>query len=216
MGFSDGVINDDTGSNATAMSHVDSHFMKLALAEAKKAGTRGEVPIGALVVRSLEDDRKGEMSDVTKTGFFQILSAGSNRVEERRDASAHAEMLAMRKAATSNDDASWRLLNTTLYTTVEPCAMCLAAAQAFRVGRIVYGAPDLRLGAIDTYVNLLQYPHPFHNIDEVVRGVHQEESAALLRSFFQRQREKKKKQGAQSGAKGKRRLWFLRRPSRSG
>ena len=176
------------------VSQIDSHFMKLALDEAKKAGQRGEVPIGALVVRSVDTNAVvcDQTTTARNTSMFQILSADSNRVEERRDASAHAEILAMRHAAANNQDASWRLLNTTLYTTVEPCVMCLAAAQAFRVGRVVYGAPDLRLGAIDTYMNLLEHPHPFHTIEDVERGVYQEESAELLRSFFRTQREKRK------------------------
>lgn len=203
--------NDNT---IPGVSQIDSHFMTLALDEAKKAGQRGEVPIGALVVRSVDPDTDGYATDSSiKTSMFQILSADSNRVEERRDASAHAEILAMRHAAANNQDASWRLLNTTLYTTVEPCVMCLAAAQAFRVGRVVYGAPDLRLGAIDTYMNLLEHPHPFHTIEDVERGVYQEESAELLRSFFRTQREKrqeaKKAKGARS-SKWKSLLLFWR------
>ena len=171
---------------------ADSVFMQLALVEARKAAKRGEVPIGAVVVRSL-DHEIGEDTNKLEKCSFQVLSRASNQVEERRDASAHAEILAMRKAATNNADASWRLLDTTLYTTVEPCVMCLSAAQAFRVGRIVYGAPDLRLGAIDTYANLLDQPHPFHNIDHVVRGLHEYDSARLLRDFFRQQRVAKKK-----------------------
>lgn len=172
---------------------VDSYFMKLALAEAKKADLRGEVPIGALVVREISTnnlDKQGINNSCHLS--YEILSSDSNRVEAQRDASAHAELLAMRRAAHKNDAASWRLLNATLYTTVEPCAMCLAAAQSFRVRRIVYGAPDMRLGAISTYLHLLDKPHPFHNIHEVIRGVHEEESATLLRDFFRRQRRKRK------------------------
>lgn len=174
------------------MKHIDSHFMRLALDEAKQAALRGEVPIGALVVRSVSNADTNIIGNANRTSMFQVLSADSNRVEEKRDASAHAEMLAMRYAALQNQDASWRLLNTTLYSTVEPCVMCLAAAQAFRVGRIVYGAPDLRLGAVDTHMKLLEHPHPFHTIDDVKGGVYQEESADLLRRFFRAQRTNKR------------------------
>ncbi|CAB9523893.1 specific adenosine deaminase [Seminavis robusta] len=166
---------------------VDSHFMKLALSQAQQAADRGEVPIGALVVRPLPQHHYVNNSNRTQ---YQILSSASNRVEELRDASAHAEMLALRKAA--NTMRAWRLLNqTTLYTTVEPCPMCLAAAQGFRVHRIVYGAPDLRVGAIDTYLQLLDIPHPYHTIQHVVRGVHANESAALMRTFFRKRRKEK-------------------------
>ena len=194
MSFADD-IDAQSSTSVSAMNIVDSHFMKLALDEARKAAMRGEVPIGALVVRSMGNDGATNGGSTNRTSMFQVLSADSNRVEEKRDASAHAEMLAMRKAAWHNQDATWRLLNTTLYSTVEPCVMCLAAAQAFRVGRIVYGAPDLRLGAIDTHMKLLDHPHPFHTIDKVDRGLFEEESAELLRGFFQAQRAKKKAEG---------------------
>jgi tRNA(adenine34) deaminase len=107
-------------------------------------------------------------------------------MEATHDASAHAEMLAMRQAA--KRIGNWRLLNSTLYSTLEPCPMCLAAAQAFRVEEIVYGAPDLRLGAIETYIQMLEYQHPIHNIDSVVPGILKEESANMMKSFFRQRR----------------------------
>jgi tRNA(adenine34) deaminase len=148
--------------------------MDLALQQARRAESKGEVPIGALVVeRSAEGD-------------FRILSEACNLVETTCDASAHAELLALRRAAKRVKN--WRLANTTLYTSLEPCPMCLAAAQAFRVSSIVYGAPDLRLGAIKTHIRLLDVTHPFHTIDEVVPGVRENESASLLKSFFRKRR----------------------------
>lgn len=206
---------DEVLGDATGFTGMDSVFMRFALLEAKKAGKRGEVPIGAVVVQSLDKNiRENPRENPNdRLSFFQVLAAGSNQVEEKRDATAHAEILAMRKAAINNGDASWRLLNTTLYTTVEPCVMCLAAAQAFRVNRIVYGAPDLRLGAIDTHINLLEHPHPFHNISEVVRGVYQKESADLLRDFFRKQRAKKNRKKAKGGSKRDWLLLFFRRVS---
>ena len=214
--------DDDAAGNNNGTQHlptnVDSYFMNMALSEAQKAMQRGEVPIGAVVVRPIvgnindrshsqrldkQPDNDDNDSAITQKRIqqspprhaesFQILGRASNRVEQDCDASAHAELLAMRHAARYNNGATnWRLINATLYTTVEPCPMCLAAAQAFRIGRIVYGAPDLRIGAIDTYLQLLDVPHPIHTIQNVTRGVYEQQSAELLRSFFQRQRQTQK------------------------
>ena len=160
-------------SNETA---VHEHFMKMAILQARRAGERGEVPIGAVVVQ-----RNGGDDPV-------VLSQAHNLVETQYDASSHAELLALRQAAKKIKN--WRLINTTLYTTLEPCPMCLSAAQAFRVSSIVYGAPDLRLGAIKTHIRLLDVHHPIHIIDEVVPGILENESAALMRSFFVQRRQK--------------------------
>lgn len=160
-------------SNETA---VHEHFMNIAILQAQRAEKRGEVPIGAIVVRRNGIDRP------------VILSEAHNLVETQHDASSHAELLALRQAAKKVKN--WRLINTTLYTTLEPCPMCLSAAQAFRVSTIVYGAPDLRLGAIQTHIRLLDVRHPMHTIDEVIPGVLQNESATLMRSFFRQRRQK--------------------------
>jgi tRNA(adenine34) deaminase len=149
-------------------------YMQMALQQAKLAGEKNEVPIGAVIVRRCRD------------GTFQVLSQACNSMESTNDASAHAELLAMRKAA--KKIGNWRLLNSTLYSTLEPCPMCLAAAQAFRIEEIVYGAPDLRLGAIETYMRMLDYNHPMHNIDLIVPGVLKEESADMMREFFRGRR----------------------------
>lgn len=142
----------------------DWHLMKLAIRHAQAAYRDKEVPVGAVLV----------------DGEGHVLAAAHNRIESLQDASAHAEVECLRKAAKLRQN--WRLLDCTLYTTLEPCPMCLSAIQHFRVKRLVYGAPDLRLGACGTYVNLVK--HPFHSL-EVVRGVHEEECALLLRRFFQ-------------------------------
>jgi tRNA(adenine34) deaminase len=155
---------------------VHTYFMNQALEQARKASRKGEVPIGALVVQRTSD------------GTFQVLSQACNLVETKQDASAHAELLALRQAAKRIKN--WRLFNTTLYSTLEPCPMCLAAIQAFRVSSVVYGAPDLRLGAIETHIRLLDFPHPFHTIDSVVPGIQQNTSAELLRDFFRQRRQK--------------------------
>jgi len=161
----DGIIN---------QTEVHIHFMSLALEQAKRAGERGEVPIGAVIVQQDDD------------GNYHLLSSAHNKVEEHFDASSHAELLAMRQAAKKIKN--WRLLNSTLYTTLEPCPMCLSAAQAFRVSTIVYGAPDLRLGAIETHLRLLDIRHPMHNIDTVISGVLGNQSATMMRSFFRKRR----------------------------
>lgn len=164
------------GMNSTS---VHSHFMDIALDQARKAESYGEVPIGAVVVERSRD------------GSFKVLSQACNLVETTHDASAHAELLALRKAASTRKN--WRLLNTTLYSTLEPCPMCLAAAQSFRVSSVVYGAPDLRLGAIKTHIQLLDVQHPFHTIDEVIPDVLSEESSTLLKNFFRRRRQSSSK-----------------------
>lgn len=189
--------------------YIDEHFMGLALEEAKEAGySHDEVPIGAIVVipstnkssgipttttgPNQDDTSLSHPEKILTTRHFEILSKGQNQIETQYDASAHAEMQALRMA--SRTIQNWRLLNATLYTTLEPCPMCLSAAQAFRVSRIVYGAPDLRLGAVETYMKLLDYPHPFHGSDamEVVGGVKCEEARMLLVDFFRQRRMKSK------------------------
>jgi len=163
---------------------VNHLFMGMAIEEAQAAGRRGEVPIGAIVVLN---QTVSECESTPSIYRFKVASRGRNSVEKSRDASAHAEVVALRRAAQRLGN--WRLLGCTLYTTVEPCPMCLAAAQAFRVERIVYGAPDLRLGAIKTHMTLLDVKHPFHEVSSVEGGVRETESANLLRAFFRQRRE---------------------------
>jgi tRNA(adenine34) deaminase len=173
-----------TFSSDTNTTIIHNYFMEIALQQAKKANRIGEVPIGAIVVRP--------MPNSPSTRRFQVLSRASNQVETTHDASAHAELLAMRQA--SSRIRNWRLLNTTLYSTLEPCPMCLAACQSFRVHQIVYGAPDLRLGAIETHMQLLEVPHPFHNISTIIKYVHGNESKEMLQVFFKRRRQESKQQ----------------------
>ena len=114
-----------------AREEEDARFMQLALAQASLAFQAGEIPIGAVLVRGGE-----------------CIAAERNRVEELQDASAHAEMLCLRSGSAALH--SWRLLGTTLYVTVEPCPMCLAASHAFRIDRLVYGTVNPRLGAVES------------------------------------------------------------------
>ena len=148
----------------------DEAAMAIALDEARAAASRGEVPVGAVVV----DDTTGT-----------VIARAGNAVEASHDATAHAEMLAMRAAAQSLQN--WRLQDATLYCTLEPCVVCLGAAYAFRVPRVVFGAPDHRLGAAGSWLDLPAETHPFHAL-AIRGGVRADESARLLKDFFRDRR----------------------------
>ena len=143
---------------------VDDEFMALALAEAERCLEHGDVPVGAVVARG-----------------GAVVGAGRNERERRQDPTAHAEILALRAAAEAAG--SWRVLDATLYVTLEPCAMCAGAIVLARVPRIVYGAIDPKAGAAGSVLDVLAEPRLNHRPD-VASGVRAEESAALLRAFF--------------------------------
>jgi len=138
--------------------------MRLAIDEARRAYDLGEVPVGAVVVAG---------------GL--VLARAHNRRESARDASAHAELLALREAAGRLGD--WRLNQATVYVTLEPCPMCAGAMVQFRVGALVYGARDPKAGAVDSLVDLVRDDRFNHRV-EVVGGVLAEECGALLKDFF--------------------------------
>ena len=144
--------------------------MRCALEEARKAAERGEVPVGAVVVRGEE-----------------ILAAAYNEREATKDPTAHAELLALRRAAARTG--SWRLTGCTLYTTLEPCPMCAGALHAARISRLVYAAPDPKAGAAGTLYDLPADPRLNHTYP-YDRGVLQSEAAALLKAFFKQRRYK--------------------------
>lgn len=144
--------------------------MRLALCEAEKAYVKDEVPIGAILVN--------------ESGM--IIASGHNEVETQQDCTKHAELVCLQNAMHSQS--SWRLNNCILYCTLEPCAMCLSALALARLSRIVYAAPDLRLGACGSWVDLTTVKHPYHSFSEVSGGVLADESSALLRQFFRRRR----------------------------
>ena len=146
----------------------DVRWMMYALELAQCAAAEGEVPVGAVVV---------------KDGV--MIGAGWNRPIAAHDPTAHAEIQALRAAA--RQVGNYRLLDTTLYVTLEPCAMCSGAMVHARVGRVVYGAADPRTGAAGSVFNLLQAPQLNHQA-EVCGGVLAEECGALLRKFFQARR----------------------------
>mgnify|MGYP001822372099 CR=1 FL=1 len=139
-------------------------FMRLALAQAEKALAQGEVPVGAVV------ERHGE-----------VIGTGYNRSIELHDPSAHAEILALRDAATVVG--GWRLDGCTLVVTLEPCPMCAGAVVAARMPRVVIGAPDLEGGAALSLYNVCDDPRLNHQA-EVIVGVEAEASAGLLRDFY--------------------------------
>lgn len=144
------------------MNHPD--YMREALEEARKAYGLGEVPIGAVVVLD-----------------GQIIGRGHNLREVLNDSTAHAEIMAMRQAATKLGD--WRLAGSTLYSTIEPCPMCAGAIVQFRVQTLVYGAADPKAGAVDSLVDLVRDPRFNHRV-EVITGVLEEECAGIIRAFF--------------------------------
>lgn len=148
-------------------------FMLEALKQAWIAYEKEEVPVGAVIVYE-----------------GQVVARGHNQVEMLKDATAHAEMLCITAAESYFEN--WRLSGSTLYTTLEPCVMCAGASILSRVGKIVWGAPDVRHGAGGSWVNLFTQKHPIHNI-EIISKVLENESAALMRKFFVEQREKKRR-----------------------
>lgn len=146
----------------------DAHFMGEALRQARRAYAQGEVPVGAVVVRG-----------------GRIIARAFNQVELLKDATAHAEMLAVTQAQAAVSD--WRLMDCTLYATKEPCPMCAGALVHARVGRVVFGAGDPNAGAAGGVMNILQFPSLNHRC-EITGGVRAEECRRLLQSFFAERR----------------------------
>lgn len=150
------------------MPELDRTAMFHALRLARAAGRRGEVPVGAVILA------QGE-----------VIAAASNRVERARDATAHAELLALRRA--SRRMGSWRLQGCALFSTLEPCPMCAGAILLARVDRVVYGAEDPRKGAYRSVYDVLGNPGGNHH-PEVTAGCEAAAASALLQGFFQRLR----------------------------
>jgi|SRR5579875_1655234 len=150
----------------------DEMFMIEAIREAKKAEAINEVPIGAIIVRD-----------------GQIIARAHNLREREQNSLAHAELLAIEEAC--KEVGSWRLEDTTIYVTLEPCPMCSGAIVLSRVKRVVYGAGDPKGGCAGTLMNLLQEPR-FNHQCEVVSGVLEGECSRILSDFFRKLRDKKK------------------------
>ena len=147
---------------------TDESAMRAALEEARAALDHDDVPIGAVVVRDGD-----------------VIASRHNEREATNDPTAHAEVLALRDAARAVG--SWRLPDCTLYVTVEPCVMCAGAVINARVGRLVYGTPDLKAGATASLYNVCADPRLNHN-PPVTHGILAEDAAALLADFFRSRR----------------------------
>jgi tRNA(adenine34) deaminase len=146
----------------------DEHFMREALRLAEKAARHDEVPIGAIIVRN-----------------GKIIARAYNQVELLKDATAHAEMLALTQAEAAVGD--WRLTDCDLYVTKEPCPMCAGALVHTRIKRLIFGCTDPTAGAAGSVINLLQMPTLNHRSD-IASGVLQDECAAILQDFFRKRR----------------------------
>ena len=155
--------------------HGDDHFMRLALREAMKARAAAEVPVGALVVRE-----------------GRVIARAWNQVETLRDATAHAEMLALTAAQQAVGD--WRLEGCTLYVTKEPCPMCAGAIVHCRPERVVFGCPDPKGGAAGGWINLLESNPPLNHRCDITAGVLGNECLAILQQFFREARTAKKQE----------------------
>jgi tRNA(adenine34) deaminase len=142
----------------------DEEWMRHALSLAKQAASEGEVPVGAVAVKN-----------------GQVIGQGYNRKEAANDPTAHAEILALKQAARELNN--WRLLDVTLYSTLEPCPMCAGAMIQARLSRLVYGARDVRFGADGSVVDVLNTDH-FNHVVEVERGILDSDAATLMQVFF--------------------------------
>jgi len=146
----------------------DEHFMHEALRQAQKAYEADEVPVGSVVVRA-----------------GKIIARAYNQVELLKDATAHAEMLALTQAEAAMGD--WRLTDCDLYVTKEPCAMCAGALVHVRIRRVIFGCADPRAGAAGSIINLLQLSSLNHQCD-ITSGVLKNECAMILQDFFRKKR----------------------------
>lgn len=153
---------------ATEAAAADAAWMRRALELAREAAARDEVPVGAVIVRDGE-----------------VLGEGHNLTMTEGDPTAHAELVAIRRAAASLGD--WRLIGCTLYVTLEPCAMCAGAAVLSRIPRLVFGARDPKAGMVGSLGNLVQNARLNHRCD-VTEGVLAGEASELLRAFFKERR----------------------------
>lgn len=157
-------MNENPMSENPPTENDDAKFMAAALEEARATAQRGEVPVGAVVVAG-----------------GAIVARAGNRTIADCDPTAHAEMIALREAAAAIGN--YRLVNATIYVTIEPCAMCAGAMIQARVARLVYGADDPKAGAVRSCFSVLDHPKLNHRV-EVTPGILEEGAAAVLREFF--------------------------------
>ena len=159
--------------------------MRLALADAEKAYARGEIPIGAVLVRN-EDGT--------------VVSRGHNLRESKNDATAHAEMEAIREACARLN--RWRLCGLTLYVTIEPCAMCAGALVNSRIDRLVYGSTESKFGAVESIFNVVNHRLLNHRLS-VTAGVLEDECRQLMKDFFRMRREQNKQKKREENSEEK-------------
>jgi tRNA(adenine34) deaminase len=150
----------------------DEKWMKVAISEAIKAQSEGEIPVGAVIIK-----------------HGQLIAQAHNQPIFTNDPTAHAEIQVLRKAGKILKN--YRIVDTTLYVTLEPCAMCLAAIFHARVGKVIYGANDLKVGVYGSSIDL-KNTHFFKHKNEIIGGVLESECKLLLQSFFQARRSNKK------------------------
>lgn len=170
-------MQEQTASAGVHIADEDVKFMRLALGEARRAYREDEVPVGALIVHQ-----------------GRVVARAHNRPIHLHDPTAHAEVLALRRAARKL--ANYRLTGCTLYVTIEPCAMCAGAIVNARLARVVFGARDPKAGASGSALAVLNHPQLNHRV-EVTEGVLEDESVSMLREFF-RYRRRKRRPGSRS------------------
>lgn len=164
------------------MRETDEHYMTLAIEQARIAESKGEVPIGAVVVHEPID--KATRKPLSEP---QVIAVGHNLRETLKDPSAHAEFIAMLSASKELD--AWRLTDCTVYVTLEPCIMCAGLMHQSRIARCVFGASDRKAGALGTLYSINEDARLNHRF-EVTAGVLEEECAALLTDFFKKKRDR--------------------------
>ena len=165
------MMTQDSENEKTMVIYTDEACMRLALTQANMAADEGEVPVGAVI---LWQDR--------------IIARAHNQVERLKDATAHAEILALTQASAAKGD--WRLEDCTLFVTKEPCAMCAGAMVNARLGRLVFACPDPRMGAAGSALDITGFTGMLHQV-EVQSGLLEDEARDILQSFFRKRRQDK-------------------------
>ncbi len=152
------------------MDKNDKYFMQIALEQASRAYNLDEVPVGAVIVKD-----------------GQVISLGYNTKESSKDATNHAEIIAIRKA--SKALGGWRLIGCTMYVTIEPCPMCAGAIMSSRIDRLVFGANDTKMGACGSVLNIVE-DNRFNHCVNITQGVMEEECSKIMKEFFKKLRNK--------------------------
>ncbi len=148
----------------------DEDFMRFALLEAEKASKEDEVPVGAVIIKD-----------------GKVISSAHNERENRMDPTAHAEIIAIKKA--SEAIGNWRLTGCDLYVTIEPCPMCAGAIVQSRIRRLIYGASDLKAGACGSIMDVINNAHLCHKV-EVHKGILEDECSIIIKDYFRNKRKR--------------------------